>query len=60
MKNDLVPIVGEKVKTRIGMNWRVLTIYAISYVNEFKVLTLSDENGYVVGDFFITQCKPCT
>ena len=52
--------IGDKVKARIGTNFRTLKVYAISYINDFKIVTLVDENGFIIGDFFESQCKPCT
>lgn len=52
--------VGDNVKTRIGMNWRVLIVHAVSWLNDFKVYTLKDDTDCIVGDFFEEQCKPCT
>ena len=52
--------VGDKVKVRVGMNWRVLIIHAISSLNNVKVFCLKQENEFIVGDFFESQCKPCT
>lgn len=60
MKKEMNLKIGDKVKARIGMNFRTLKVYAVSYIDDFKIVTLVDEKGFIIGDFFESQCKPCT